>query len=57
MQQVLVGQQSESGMEYVFVYLDDVIMFSESLMDHINHLKAVFNRFREAGLILNPNKC
>ena len=57
MQQVLVEQQSESGMEYVFVYLDDVIMFSESLMDHINHLKAVLNRFREAGLILNPNKC
>ena len=32
-------------------------MFSESLIDHINHLKAVFNCLRKAGLMLNPKKC
>ena len=57
MQQVLSGLQSESGIGFVFVYLDDVIMFSESLIDHINHLKAVFNCLRKAGLMLNPKKC
>ena len=57
MQQVLSGLQSESGIGFVSVYLDDVIVFSESLIDHINHLKAVFNRLRKAGLMLNPKKC
>ena len=41
MQQVLAGLQSESATEFKSVYLDDVIMFSEALIDHINHLKAV----------------
>ena len=40
MQQVLSGLQSESGIGFVSVYLDDVIVFSESLIDHINHLQA-----------------
>ena len=40
MQQVLSGLQSESGIGFVSVYLDDVIVFSESLIDHINHLKS-----------------
>ena len=57
MQQVLAGLQSKSATEYVSVYLDDVIVFSETLADHINHLKAVFNRLREAGLMLNLKKC
>ena len=48
--------QSESGIGFVSVYLDDVIVFSESLIDHINHLEAVFNRLRKAGLMLNPKK-
>ena len=57
MQQVLSGLQSESGIGFMPVYLDDVIMFSESLINHINHLKAVFNRLRKAGLMLNLKKC
>ena len=57
MQRVLAGLQSESATEFVSVYLDDVIVFSESLVDHIKHLKAVFDRMRKAGLMLNPKKC
>ena len=57
MQQVLAGLQSECGTEFVSVYLDDVIVFSETLMDHINHLKAVFDRLKKAGLMLNLKKC
>ena len=56
-QQVLAGSQSECGSEFVSVYLDDVIVFSENLMDHINHLKVVFDCLRKAGLMLNLNKC
>ena len=53
MQQVLAGLQSECGTGFVSVYLDDVNVFSETLMDHINHLKAVFDHLKKAGLMLN----
>ena len=57
MQQVLAGLQSESATEVVSVYLNDVIVFSETLIDHINHLKAVFDCLRKAKLMLNLKKC
>ena len=57
MQKVLEGLQSDNGKEFASVYLDDVIVFSETLQDHVNHLRAVCNRLRNAGLKLNPKKC
>ena len=57
MQQVLAGLQLECGTEFVSVYLDDVIVLSETLMDHVNHLKAVFDHLKKAGLMLNIKKC
>jgi len=38
-------------------YLDDVIVFSKRLADHIDDLRAVFERVRAAGLKLKPSKC
>ncbi|VDI06700.1 Hypothetical predicted protein [Mytilus galloprovincialis] len=38
-------------------YLDDVLICSETFQEHINDLTDVFNRFRSAGLKLNPKKC
>ena len=32
------------------VYLEDIIVFSKSLEEHIHHLKQVFERLRSAGL-------
>ena len=43
--------------EFISLYLDDVIVFSETLMDHINHLKAVFEHLKKAGFMLNLKKC
>ena len=54
MQRVLNGMQSDNGKVFVSAYLDDVIVFSDSLQDHVSHLRAVFNRLKEAGLRLNP---
>ncbi|KAL7848206.1 hypothetical protein AOLI_G00229240 [Acnodon oligacanthus] len=39
------------------VYLEDVLIFSRSLSDHLQHLAEVFSRFRATGLKLNPAKC
>ena len=39
------------------MYLDDVIIFSKTFEDHLDHLRQVFDRFRTAHLKLKPEKC
>lgn len=39
------------------VYLDDILIFSTSLDEHICSIKKVFERLREANLKLQINKC
>ena len=38
------------------VYLDDIIIFSQTFEDHLKHLQEVFDRLRTAGLKAKPNK-
>ena len=40
----------------VVVYLDDIMVYSKTLGDHIPHLKAIFERCRWYGISLNPKK-
>ena len=37
-------------------YMDDVVVFSKTLDDHINHLQVVLQRMNDAGLTINPKK-
>ena len=39
------------------VYLDDIIIFSKSIEQHIAQLSDVFARFKGAGLKIGPSKC
>ena len=39
------------------VYIDDIIVFSDSWEQHLEHLRRVFQCFREAGLTAKPSKC
>lgn len=39
------------------VYLDDIVVFSAGFEEHIKRLRMVFDRFRAAGVKLNPKKC
>ena len=39
------------------VYLDDIIIFSESFAEHLHRLHQVLSRLQEAGLKLRPSKC
>lgn len=43
--------------DFVVVYLDDLNVFSRTYAEHLKHLRAVFDRLRQAGLKLNPEKC
>ena len=40
------------GLEYRFalIYIDDVIIFSKSVEEHLSHLEEVFRRLREANV-------
>lgn len=49
---VLEGLESFTG-----AYLDDIIIFSSSWSDHIQHIQQVFERIRQAGLTLKRAKC
>ena len=42
---------------FVFVYLDDILVASASVEEHLSHLRALFTRLSEHGLIINPAKC
>jgi hypothetical protein len=39
------------------VYIDDVIIFSRTFEEHLQHLTAVFDRLRKAGLSMKASKC
>ena len=39
------------------VYIDDIVIFSNSWKDHMNHLARVFTCFREAHLTAKLSKC
>lgn len=43
--------------QYVFVYLDDVVICTNSFEKHIKVLKEVLRRICQAGLTLNQDKC
>ena len=42
---------------YALIYLDDIVVFSDTEKEHVKHLAAVFERFHEHGLKLKPSKC
>jgi hypothetical protein len=40
-----------------FVYLDDVIIFGETLQEHYKKFREVFERLRQFNLKIEPDKC
>ena len=53
MQKVLAGLEWKS----CFVYVDDVLVASKTFEEHMQHLREVFLRLRNACLRLKPKKC
>ena len=46
-----------SGLTFAFGYLDDILVFSPDMANHLKHLRSLFERLRSADLKLNEIKC
>lgn len=44
-------------LEFVFVYLDDILVASSNEQEHLEHLRRLFLCLRENGLVINATKC
>ena len=52
-----MGLNPEEGPDFLAVYINDVLVFSRTLEDHLGHLAMVMDHLQEAGLKLKPKKC
>ena len=43
--------------DFVVVYLDDIVIYSTTLEDHVGHLSRVFEKLREHSLFVKKDKC
>jgi hypothetical protein len=45
------------GNKFLKAFVDDLNMHNKSWEEHLQHLDAMFYKFKEVNLKLNPNKC
>ncbi len=46
-----------SGLDFIFIYLDGIIIASRSEEEHLQHLRILFQRLSDASLVINSKKC
>ena len=46
-----------SDLDYLFVYMDDVLVASRSVEEHTEHFRELFRRLAAHDLVVNPGKC
>ena len=45
------------GLDFTIAYLDNIVIFSNNELEHLQHLEAVFKRLQDMGLKLKESKC
>ena len=43
--------------DFAIPYIDDVVVFSDSWEEHVEHLRKVFTKISQANLTIKPGKC
>ena len=56
-QRLMQNCLGELNLTYCLIYLDDIIIFSQTAQEHVPCLHVVFDQFREHNLKLKPSKC
>ena len=52
MSKVLTGLNN-----FAFMYLDDILIFSETYEKHLHYLQSIFEKFQKTGLKIKLSKC
>ncbi|MCG8033371.1 MAG: DDE-type integrase/transposase/recombinase [Candidatus Thiodiazotropha taylori] len=55
--QELMSRVLEGLDKFTVAYLDDILIFSSTLEEHLAHIQSVFDKLREHGLRLKLKKC
>ena len=55
-QELMAVVLSDSG-HFALAYLDDILLFSRTLDEHLTHIQLVFDRLKQHGLKLKLSKC
>ena len=55
--QALINKVLKGLHKFAMAYLDDIIIFSKSEEEHLEHLRIIFQRLKAAGLKLKRSKC
>lgn len=45
------------GLDFCYAYLDDFLIFSKDQNEHEDHLRQIFTRLQEYGMVINTAKC
>ena len=56
-QRLMQNCLGELNLTYCLIYLDNIVVFSQTAEEHLHHLCFIFDQFREHNLKLKPSKC
>ncbi|KAL5486941.1 hypothetical protein EMCRGX_G019484 [Ephydatia muelleri] len=45
------------GLHCTYACIDDVLIFSQTAEEHVNHVRQVLQRLHDHGVVINPAKC
>lgn len=45
------------GLDFAYVYIDDILVASSSAEEHEQHLRQLLDRLKAYGVVINPAKC
>ena len=43
--------------QFVVIYLDNILIFSQDYIEHTKHVRLILTKLREHGLYAKPEKC
>lgn len=46
-----------NGLDFCYAYIDDILVFSKSEEEHKQHLRVLFGKLSDYGVIVNPKEC
>lgn len=45
------------GLDFTYSFIDDILVFSRSEAQHLEHLEILFDRLKQFGILINTSKC